>query len=32
MMALLATNKPATSKSAGDVRFSTLCGLKSDAR
>jgi hypothetical protein len=29
-IALLATNKPATSKAAGDVRCSTLCGLKSD--
>jgi len=27
-IALLATNKPATSKAAGDVRCSTLCRLK----
>jgi hypothetical protein len=30
-IALLATNKPATSKAAGDVRCSALCGLMSDA-
>jgi hypothetical protein len=29
-IALLATNKPATSKAAGDVRCSTLCEFKSD--
>jgi hypothetical protein len=31
-IALLATNKLATSKTAGDVRYSTLCGLKSDVK
>ena len=29
-IALLATDKPATSKAASDVRCSTLCGPKSD--
>jgi hypothetical protein len=31
-IALLATDKLATSKTAGDVRCSTLCGLKSDVK